>query len=75
MQVLVDLPKANVMAPEKKVHLPTPKLMKVEKFSVPKPPSVPTTKSGAAPKTKPSYGMTNPILTPKHKKENRDYYG
>lgn len=75
MQVLVDLPKANVLAPEKKVNLPTPKLMKVEHFSIPKPPSVPTMKSGAAPKTKPTYGMTKPILISKHKKENRDYYG
>ena len=75
MQPVEILPKANVFAPEKKVHLPTPKLMKVHSESIPKPPSVPTMKSGSAPKTKPTYGMTKPILTAKHKKENRDYYG
>lgn len=74
MEPLQILPKADVTAPEKKIHLPTPKLIKLHKESIPKPPSVPVHKSGSKPKTAPTYGMTKPILTPKHKKDESVYY-
>jgi hypothetical protein len=74
MQALQILPKADTFAPETKVHLPTPKLIKLAKEHIPKPPSVPVHKSGSKPKTAPTYGMTNPALTPKHKKNESVYY-
>lgn len=74
MQALEMLPKADVFAPEKKVHLPTPKLIKLPKEHIPKPPSVPVKSSGSKPKTAPTYGMTKPILTPKHKADVSVFY-
>jgi len=74
MQAFQIAPRADVEAPEKKSHLPLPKLMKHTKEKIPKPPKVDVKKAGPAPKTKPTYGYTKVLMTPKHKSDVSIYY-
>lgn len=75
MQAFTLLPRADVEAPEKKVHLPMPKLMRFTKDKIAKPPKVDVDKAGPAPKTKPTFGYTKVLMDPKHKASVNAYYG